>query len=138
MNERIYSQEEIDEAYEDAPEPIYCPHCLERGYRILLGPKILMPGEPRPADYEEWLECPTCYEVIPAYEAEKEAEIKDSIETIDSPFESKFHLESIPKRNSPAGRKASAKKRNKKIKLDEDKEIDSLLRIYGDRVNILK
>jgi hypothetical protein len=37
-----------------------------------------------------------------------------------------------------AGRKASAKRRSKKIKLDDDPEIDSLLRIYGDIVNVLE
>jgi hypothetical protein len=60
------------------------------------------------------------------------------IETIESPFENKFHIETIPKRNSPAGKKASSKRRRDKIKLDDDDEINDLLRIYGDRVNVLK
>ena len=64
------------------------------------------------ADNQKWLECPTCYVVIPIYEAPKEETIKDTIETIDSPFESgKTEIIGIPKRNSPAGKKASAKRR---------------------------
>ena len=69
----------------------------------------------------------------------EKAKIKNTIETIESPFESgKFHMASIPKRSSKAGKKASAKRRQNKLKLDEDPEIDALLRIYGDRVNVLK
>jgi hypothetical protein len=61
------------------------------------------------------------------------------IETIESPFENKFHIETIPKLYSPAGKKASSKRRRNKIKLDDDDdEINDLLRIYGDRVNVLK
>jgi hypothetical protein len=127
----------MDELYEDEPEPIFCPWCENRGYRVLLGPKILMPNEPRPQDYEDWLQCPTCYELIPIYEMPKEETIKDSIETIDNPFESgKFQLQTIPKRNTPAGKKAYAKPRSKKFKLDPDPEIAELLRIYGDNVKV--
>jgi hypothetical protein len=60
--------------------------------------------------------------------------MKDSIETVDNPFENKFHIESIPKRPS----KSIAKRRRNRIKLDDDPEINDLLRIYGDRVNVLK
>ncbi len=46
----------------------------------------------------------------------KEVTIKDIIETIESPFElGKFHMGSISKRNSPAGKKASNKIRRIKI-----------------------
>jgi hypothetical protein len=113
-----------EDDYEDDKPKTYCKNCLSRGYRIVMGPKILMPNEPRSDDYENFLECPTCYNVISTFEVEKEAEIKDSIETQESPLDNKFHLESIPPRNSPAGKRANAKKRNKKIKLDDDPEID--------------
>jgi hypothetical protein len=53
-----------------------------------------------------------------------------------TPFESKFEVVSIPKRNTKAGKKLSAKKRGKKIKLYDDKEIDALLRIYGDNIQV--
>jgi hypothetical protein len=44
----------------------------------------------------------------------------------------------MPKRFTKAGKKASAKKRRNKIKLDPDPEINDLLRIHGDRVRVLK
>lgn len=136
---KTYTQEDINEQYEDEIEPVYCPHCLDRGYKVLLGPKILQPNEPRPADYENWLECPTCLWVCPLHEIPHEEEIKDSIETIESPFEQgKFILDSIPKRSSPKGKRISAKRRHDKLKLDEDKEINDLLRIYGDNVTVLQ
>jgi len=137
---KTYSEEEIKEYYDDEPEAITCPFCENRGYRVLLGNKILMPNEPRPADYESWLECPTCYAVIPIHEIPKEEEIKDAVETIESPFEQgKFILESVKKRGSAVGKKQSLKKRRNKIKLDSDPEIDALLRAYGDyRVKVIK
>jgi hypothetical protein len=135
---KTYSEEELKEQYEDEIEPVNCPHCLERGYKVRLGGRILEPNEPRPADYENWLQCPTCYEVIPIHEIPKEEEIKDAVETIESPFEQgKFILESIPKRSSPKGKKLLEKKRINKIKLNDDKEINDLLRIYGDRIKVV-
>ena len=128
------TQEDIDEYYEDEPEEILCPFCENRGYRVLLGPRILRPNEPRPEDYDQFLECPTCYAIIPIYEIPAQEEIKDAVETIDNPFESgKFTLETLYKRNSPKGKQALAKRRNKKLKLDDDKEINELLRIYGEK-----
>jgi hypothetical protein len=135
----IYSEEDIKES-EDEIEDINCPHCLERGYKIRLGGRILEPNEPRPADYENWLQCPTCLWICPIFELPKQEEIKDSVETIESPFEQgKFILESIPKRSSSAGKKLSAKKARRKIKMDEDKEMDELLKTFGpDRIEVLK
>jgi hypothetical protein len=60
------------------------------------------------------------------------------METIESPFEqAKFILETVYKRTSPKGKKAAVKKRRNKIKLDEDPDINELMRIYGDRVNVV-
>jgi hypothetical protein len=135
---KTYSEKEINEYYEDEPEDINCPHCLERGYKVRLGGRILEPNEPRPADYENWLQCPTCLWICPIFELPKQEEIKDSVETIESPFEQgKFILESVKKRGSAVGKKQSLKKRKNKIKLDSDPEIDALLRAYGtDRVKV--
>jgi hypothetical protein len=135
---RILTAEDLDEDFDDEPEPIFCPYCLERGYKIRLGPKILMANEPRPDDYENFLECGTCGWICPIYQVEKEAEIKDSIETQESPFEDKTIIENVfPKRNSLAGRKASEKKRRNKIKPTNDAEINEEIRRQGDRVKIL-
>lgn len=85
---------------EDEEQIPYCKKCLSRGYRVALGPKILMPGEVRQPDYDEWLECPTCYNVIPKYEIEKEATIKDEVETVESPFENQSEILGLSKRTS--------------------------------------
>jgi hypothetical protein len=74
-----------------------------------------MPGQQRDEDYYNWLECPTWGWLCPTYQVEKEATIKNAVETIDNPFDSKFYSQSIPKRYSPAGKKASAKHRSKNI-----------------------
>ena len=130
---KTYNEEYFND-YEDELEKITCPYCKKRGYRVLLGPKILKPNEPRPEDYENWLECPRCYNLVPIHEIPKEEEIKDSIETIDNPFESgKFILESVKKRTS----KTMSKRSRKKIELHEDPEINELMRIYGDRVKVV-
>jgi hypothetical protein len=100
-----------------------------------------MPYELRPEDYDSWLQCPTCYEVIPIYEAEKEATLKNAIETIDDPLENKTIIESLPNRTNKKRKKTISKSKRRsrnKLKLDDDPEIDSLLRIYGDRVTVLK
>jgi Pyruvate/2-oxoacid:ferredoxin oxidoreductase delta subunit len=90
-----------------------------------------------PADYENWIQCPTCLWICPLHEIAHEEEIKDTMETIDNPFEQgKFILETVCKRNSPKGKKLSAKKRKNKIKLDDDPEIDALLRAYGNNVKV--
>ena len=138
---RVFTQEDIDEYYEDEQEPVLCPYCIDRGYRVLLGPKILMPNEPRPEDYENWLQCPTCYEVIPIYEAPKEETIKDRIETIDNPFDNKTIIESVHnRRTSKTGKKIAprggGKKRRKKV-LHEDPEINEEMRRHGDRVKVV-
>jgi len=89
---RAFTQEDFNEAYEDGPESILCPYCENRGYRALLGPKILMPGERKQEDYENWLECGRCYQIIPIYEGLKQETIENAIETIESPLKINFKL----------------------------------------------
>jgi hypothetical protein len=134
----VLTADDIDDWDDDDPEPIFCPFCLKRGYQIHLGPKILMRNEPRPDDYENFLECATCGWICPIYEVEKEATIKDAIETSESLFESKTIIESLPKRKSKTGKKIAARggKRKKRM-LHEDPEIDALMRIYEDRVKVV-
>ena len=131
----VYTEDELD--WDDEDTTIFCPFCEQRGYKNVLGGKILMPGEVRPDDYENFLQCAVCYEIIPLHEAYYDATISDVIEKSENPFEQgKFHMESIPKRNSVAGKKASKRKSNK-IKLDEDPEIDALLNAYGDNARVI-
>jgi hypothetical protein len=52
----------------------------------------------RTEDYDDWLQCNTCFFLIHYVEIEKEAEIKDAIENIDNPHESKTIIKSLSKR----------------------------------------
>ena len=134
---KTYSEQEIKELEEDLPEDIICPYCENRGYRVLLGGKILMPGEPRTEDYENWLECPRCYQVIPIYEGLKEETVADKIETVEGPFDDKTKFESVhKKRTSITGRKIAPRGRKRKRILHDDPEIDALMRIYGDHLTV--
>jgi hypothetical protein len=78
---KTYTEEEWNESYENELEDVLCQMCLKRGYRVLLGKKILMPNEPRPSDYDDWLMCPTCYWLCPIYEVPKEETVTNVIDT---------------------------------------------------------
>ncbi len=85
----------IDMQYNEDDVVMYCPRCKAAGFKVKLGPKILMPGETRQPDYDKWLQCTDCYEVVPAYVVEGDASIiRDEIPTIETPFESGFIIES--------------------------------------------
>ena len=57
----------IDMQYNDEEMIMFCPYCKKAGFQVRLGPKILMPGETRQPDYDKWLQCTDCYEVVAAY-----------------------------------------------------------------------
>ena len=76
---------------------------------VQLKNRIYPDNEPIPVDHENWLQCHECGSVVPVYEIENEATIRDVVETVDNPFD-------IAK-NSFLGidsRKAKRKIRNKK------------------------
>jgi hypothetical protein len=128
---------EID--YHDDEMVMWCPHCASYGFRVRLGPKILMPGQKREPDYDQWLQCPDCFEVVATYVVENDAVIiRDDIPTVETPFENTTEIIGVPSRTSRQGQKAAAKRKRDRTKLDDDPEIDSLLKIYGDRVKVLK
>jgi hypothetical protein len=123
---------EDEDEYEEKPR--WCPSCEARGYLNRLGPKILMPGEVRQVDYFEWLQCTICYNIIPRYEAKAEQALEGFAETTDNPFEDNKVIESVARRSSPKGKKQSLKRKKEKYRpRSKDKEIDELLRIYGEQ-----
>lgn len=83
-----------DDDEEEEEQPIWCKHCLSYGFRVrmLVGQKILMVGEQRPPDFDQWLNFPDCSSVIAIHELEKEASIKDAVETVESPFENQSEI----------------------------------------------
>lgn len=115
---------------------MYCPHCKAAGFKVKLGNKILMPGETRQPDYEKWMQCPDCYEVVATYVIEHDATIiRDTVETVNNPFENQTEIIGMSKRTSKQGIKAR-KKRNRPTY--PDKEIQREIHQHGiDAVNIL-
>lgn len=133
----------IIDFHEDDPEEEeviqYCKHCLEAGFQVKLGPKILMPNEKRGEDYESWLQCDQCYSIYPVYEIEKQkklqvGELKGHV--VENPFDANETLESVPKRTTAAGIKVR-KKRNRPT--HKDKEIDREIQQHGsENVHVLE
>ena len=118
---------------------MYCPRCKEAGFKVKLGPKILMPNEIREPDYENFFQCPDCYEVVAAYVIEHDATIiRDDIPTVDNPFENTSEIMgAVAKRHTTAGKRATSKRNKERYRPHhKHKEIDALMRIYGDRVTV--
>lgn len=64
-----------------------CPHCLEYEVHNKLKPRILKKGEVKPPDYDNFVQCWECGNIFPIYQSYPESEIKDSLETVQDPFE---------------------------------------------------
>ena len=135
----ILTEDDLDPDWDDEDSPIWCPMCLERGYQNRLGGKILVGNEPRPADYEDWLQCAVCEWLCPIYAVEKEETIKDMVETSESPYEDKLKFVSIPTRAREQGRKPRGKRTRKdKSRLHHDEDINREMKKHGtDRVNVV-
>jgi hypothetical protein len=99
-----------------------------------------MPGEERQPDYDQWLQCPDCGEVIATHVIEHDATIiRDDIPTVETPYENTTEIMgAVSKRTTKQGKRATERRKRNRTKLDDDPEIDSLLRIYGDNVRVLK
>jgi hypothetical protein len=65
----------------------YCKHCLEFGFKVPLKNRIYPEEEPIPPDHENYKQCHECGLIVPVYELEKEASIKDVVETSDNAFD---------------------------------------------------
>lgn len=71
----------------DSEKISYCKHCLEYGFMVPLKNRIYPDNEPIPVDHDQWRQCHKCGLMILVYELEKEASIKDVVETVDNPFD---------------------------------------------------
>jgi hypothetical protein len=70
----------------DDAKKSYCKHCLEYGFKVPLRNRIYQ-NEPIPSDHDQWRQCHKCGLIVPIYELEKEASIKDVVETVVHPFD---------------------------------------------------
>ena len=97
---RVLTEEDIEwDDYDDTV--IFCPTCLNRGYQNRIGPKILMPGEPKPENYEDFWECAVCGLSGDISQLAKEATVKNAVETVESPQDDKLKLATAHKRRKP-------------------------------------
>jgi hypothetical protein len=78
----------VDFSEDDDDDSIksYCKNCLKFGFKIPLKNRIYPDNEPIPFDHENFRQCHECGLIVPVYELEKEATIKDVIETTENPF----------------------------------------------------
>jgi hypothetical protein len=112
-----------------------CPHCLEYEIHNKLQPRILKKGEIKPPDYDDFVQCYECGNVFPIYEAHFESEIKDSLETIQTPFEDNGSV--FLSTDSRATQRRKGKHRRRfKIGEHQDSEIQAAID-KGLAVNIL-
>lgn len=126
-----------------------CPHCLEYGFHHKLYSRIRKEGEPTAPDDDQFGSCHECGNTVPIFQAHYESEIKDSLETVQNPFE---NSESVflstdssattrRKRDRKDGhRKGVHKYRSKRINYDkqEDSDIQREIDRHGsDNVRII-
>lgn len=126
----LLEDEELER--EEEVRKMYCERCdMEYGVKSLLGPRI-MPldedgkPEPKPADYDEWLQCRGCGTMYRKQEVKQEAKLGDFVETSDNPHDDKkSEITSLYSRGSERGTTAKRLKQNKrKEQLDSIKDED--------------
>jgi len=114
-------------------EPLLCPFCQKVGLNVHLGPLIIMPGQVKQPDYDQFLQCARCAEIIPIYQTEPEPTIQDSVATIENPFdESKGQVLAVSKDSK------TQKRTRNKLKPSSDNELNELIRIHGDNLKIIQ
>jgi hypothetical protein len=113
-----------------------CPHCLEYEIHNKLQPRILEKGQVKPPDYDEFIQCYSCGNVFPIYEAHFESEIKDSLETTNNPFEGNESVFLSTDNRATQRRKGKKQKSRFKVGENEDPEIQAAID-KGNTVNIL-
>ena len=111
-----------------------CPHCLEYEIHNKLKPRQLEKGQVKPPDYDQFIQCWECGNVFPIYEAHFEPKIKDSLETVNNPFENESIFISTDSRATE--RRKGKRKSRFKIGEHIDPEIQEAID-KGLAVNIL-
>jgi hypothetical protein len=116
-----FSEDDYDDN-DDNSIKSYCKHCLEYGFKVQLRNRVYPEGQ-IPIDHDQWRMCHECGLIVPVYELEKEASIKDVVETVDNPFEQGMSFLGVDKRTSVGGKNAR-KKRERQKQLDDINDDD--------------
>jgi len=120
------------------PEIKWCPHCMEAGFRERLGPRVLVGDEPRPPDYEMFLSCYACGRIVPVYEAQKESGIKNTIGTIENPFDQGHNIVGLGNVTKGRSKQTELSRKIKRMKAVADKEKDPDIKLELKRGNIVE
>jgi hypothetical protein len=132
----ILTAEDIDWDDYEQEEPLFCPECLKRGYQNRIGNKVLVNNEPRPDNYEDLWECAVCGLTGDISLMPKEANIKNAVETVESPIDDKLQLKSAHKRRKSSRKVTRHIKKN--IRQTTDPDILREIKQHGsDNVKIL-
>jgi hypothetical protein len=132
----ILTAEDIQDYEEEEDNIIWCPECLKRGYQNRIGNKVLINDEPRPENYSDLWECAVCGLSGDISMMPKEANIKNAVETVETPQDDKLRLVSAHKRRKPT-RKVS-RHINKHIRKTNDPDIALAVKQVGeDNVKVL-
>jgi hypothetical protein len=99
----------------------YCKECLKFGLSVPLKNRIYPNNEQIPSDSDQFKQCYECGLIVPVYEIEKEASIKDVVETTDNPFDNGVSFLGIDSRTSIRGKNAR-KKRDRQRELEDIKD----------------
>lgn len=124
-----------------------CPHCAKYGFQHRLGHKIKKKGEKPAPDDDQFLSCYECGRTFPFHETFADSEIKDSLETVQTPFENESIFLSTEtrasqrkKRESRDGhRKGMHRYRSKRLEQDNKEDADIQSEIdKGNNVRIIQ
>ena len=116
-----------------------CPHCLEYEIHNKLKPRQLEKGQVKPPDYDQFIQCWECGNVFPIYEAHFEPKIKDSLETVNNPFENESIFLSTDSRATQRRKGKKRKSRFSHKQEHEDPDIQIEIDRHGsDNVRIIQ
>jgi len=104
-----------------------CPHCLEYGFHHKLYARIRKDGEPSAPDDDQFGSCHECGNTLPIYTAHYESEIKDSLETVNNPFEGNEPIFLSTESRREQRRKGKKHKTRFKVEEHENPEIQAEL-----------
>ena len=88
-----------------------CPHCLKYDLHSKLGAKIKKKGEPVAPDDDQFMSCYQCGNTFPIYETFADSSIRDSLETVQNPFENETDVFMASKKRKYKDRRLSNKYR---------------------------
>lgn len=80
----------------------YCPDCQEYGFNYLLKERIYPNGEPKPSDYDAWMQCHSCGLLLPKVNVKRLDEITGIKEPDNNPhdYPGKVAIEVMNKKSS--------------------------------------